>query len=94
MVLTGVAKPGSQLSFQSSFTMNLPVTAGKYEYETTVEIPQKPNRFSVAARNVEDFNAGVKFGIWITKSFKARRRNGSHLSRGCAAGQVQPEDVW
>jgi hypothetical protein len=51
--------------------MNLPVTAGKYEYETTVEIPEKPNRFSVAARNVEDFNAGVKLGIWITKSFKA-----------------------
>ncbi len=71
ILLTGVAKPGSQLSFQSSFTMNLPVTAGKYEYETTVEIPQKPNRFSVAARNVEDFNAGVKLGIWITKSFKA-----------------------
>jgi hypothetical protein len=71
MVLTGIAKPGSQLSFQSSFTMNLPVTAGKYEYEATVEIPQKPNRFTVAARNVEDFNAGVKFGIWITKSFKA-----------------------
>lgn len=71
VLLTGVAKPGSQLSFQSSFTMNLPVTAGKYEYETTVEIPQKPNRFSVSARNVEDFNAGVKLGIWITKSFKA-----------------------
>jgi hypothetical protein len=71
MVLTGIAKPGSQLSFQSSFTMNLPVTAGKYEYEASVEIPQKPNRFTVAARNVEDFNAGVKFGIWITKSFKA-----------------------
>jgi hypothetical protein len=71
IVLTGMAKPGSQLSFQSSFTMNLPVTAGKYEYEATVEIPQKPNRFTVAARNVEDFNAGVKFGIWITKNFKA-----------------------
>jgi hypothetical protein len=71
VLLTGVAKPGSELSFQSSFTMNLPVTAGKYEYETTVEIPKKPNRFSVAARNVEDFNAGVKLGIWITKSFKA-----------------------
>lgn len=71
MILTGIAKPDSQLSFQSSFTMNLPVTAGKYEYEATVEIPQKPNRFTVAARNVQDFNAGVKFGIWITKSFKA-----------------------
>ena len=71
MVLTGIAKPGSQLSFQSSFTMNLPVTAGKYEYEATVEVPQKPNRFTVTARNVQDFNAGVKFGIWITKSFKA-----------------------
>ena len=71
IVLTGITKPGSQLSFQSSFTMNLPVTAGKYEYEATVEIPQKPNRFTVTVRNVQDFNAGVKIGIWITKGFKA-----------------------
>ena len=71
VTLTGTAKPGEELSFQSSFTMNLPVAAGQYEYETTVEVPQKPNRFMVSAKNVQDFNAGVKFGIWITKSFQA-----------------------
>ncbi|MCX6674382.1 MAG: hypothetical protein NTY37_11465 [Methanothrix sp.] len=71
VTLTGTAKPGEDLSFQSSFTMNLPVAGGEYVYETTVLVPQKPNRFTVSANNVQDFNAGVKFGIWITKSFQA-----------------------
>ncbi|MBN1235722.1 MAG: hypothetical protein JW999_06690 [Methanotrichaceae archaeon] len=71
VTLTGTAQPGEELSFQSSFTMNLPVTGGEYKYETTVEVPQKPNRFTVSAKNVQDFNAGVKIGIWITKSFQA-----------------------
>ncbi len=71
VTLTGKAKPGEELSFQSSFTMNLPVTGGEYAYETTVQVPRKPNRFTVSASNVQDFNAGVKLGIWITKSFQA-----------------------
>jgi hypothetical protein len=71
VTLTGTAKPGEELSFQSSFTMNLPVTGGDYGYETTIQVPQKPNRFTVSANNVQDFYAGVKFGIWITKSFQA-----------------------
>ncbi len=71
VALTGTAKPGEELSFQSSFTMNLPVTGGEYGYETTIQVPQKPNRFTVSANNVQDFYAGVKFGIWITKSFQA-----------------------
>ncbi len=71
VTLTGTAKPGEELTFQSSFTMNLPVAGGEYGYETTVQVPKKPNRFTVSANNVQDFNAGVKFGIWITKSFQA-----------------------
>jgi hypothetical protein len=94
MVLTGIAKPGSQLSFQSSFTMNLPVTAGKYEYEATVEIPQKPNRFTVAARNVQDFNAGVKFGIWITKSFKASGGTASISQGDVPPGRYNLKIIW
>jgi hypothetical protein len=70
VILTGTAKPLEELTFQSRFTMNLPVTEGEYGYETTVQVPQKPNRFTVSANSVQDFNAGVKFGIWITKSFK------------------------
>lgn len=70
VTLTGTGKPGEELSFQSSFTMNLPVTGGEYGYETTILVPQKPNRFTVSANNVQDFYAGVKFGIWITKSFQ------------------------
>jgi len=69
--VTGTASPGAQVSMRSSFTMNLPVSGGQYEYETSVVIPQEPNRFQVTARNVEDFNAGVKMGIWITKRFQA-----------------------
>lgn len=69
--VTGTALPGEQVSLRSSFTMDLPVNGGQYEYEANVEIPQEPNRFSVTARNVQDFNAGVKMGIWITKHFQA-----------------------
>ena len=69
--VTGTASPGEQVSMRSSFTINLPVSGGQYEYETSVVIPQEPNRFQVTARNVEDFNAGVKMGIWITKRFQA-----------------------
>jgi hypothetical protein len=70
VILTGTAKPLEELTFQSRFAMNLPVTDGKYEYETTVQVPQKPNRFTISANNVQDFNAGVKIGIWITKKFQ------------------------
>jgi len=69
ITLPGTASPGEDVSFQSSFSMNLPVAGGQYEYETSVQVPQKPNRFTVTASNVEEFNAGIKIGIWITKGF-------------------------
>jgi hypothetical protein len=69
IILDETAGPGEEVSFQSSFSMNLPVSNGQYEYETRVEVPQKPNRFTVSAGNVEQFNAGIKVGIWITKGF-------------------------
>ncbi len=71
VVLTGTASPGEQVNLRSSFAMDLPVTNGQYEYETNVQIPQKPNRFAVTARNVKDMNVGVKMVIWITKRFEA-----------------------
>ena len=71
ITISGKAKPGETLSFESSFVMNLPVSGGQYEYETTIQVPQKPNRFTVSAKNVQDLNAGVKIIIWITKSFQA-----------------------
>jgi uncharacterized protein (DUF2141 family) len=71
IVLKGTAAPNEEVHLRSSFQMDLPVTNGKYEYETSVEIPQKPNRFTVTARNVKDLNAGVKMVIWITKRFEA-----------------------
>jgi len=71
ITLSGSASPGELLSFRSSFSMNLPVSGGQYEYETAVEIPQKPNRFAVTAKNVKNLGVGVKMGIWITKEFPA-----------------------
>ena len=71
ITLTGTTSPGEMVSFHSSFSMDLPVTGGEYSYETQVNIPQKPNRFAVTARNVQDFNAGVRLGIWITRRFEA-----------------------
>ncbi len=71
ITLSGRASPGEQLSFHSSFIMDLPVMGGQYEYETAVDIPRKPNRFTVTARNVKYLDAGVKLGIWITWKFPA-----------------------
>ena len=70
VTLTGIASPHEQIPFSSSISLNLPVTGGAYEYETFVDISQKPNRFTVTARNVLDFHAGVKIGIWITKDIE------------------------
>lgn len=72
VMITGFAKPGEAVRLSSSFEMNLPVEAGRYEYVANgVEIPQKPNRFSVTARNVEDLNVGIKMGIWLNMPIKA-----------------------
>jgi len=69
--IAGTAPPGTQVDLQSSFQMNLPVSAGRYEYETSVEVPHQPNRFTVSASNIKDLGVGVKMVIWLTKSFDA-----------------------
>ncbi|MFB3764161.1 MAG: hypothetical protein ACE14P_02820 [Methanotrichaceae archaeon] len=71
ITITGTAVPGEQLNFRSGFSMDLPVSNGQYEYETSVEIPQTPNKLTVTARNVKDMNLGVKMIIWITKRLEA-----------------------
>lgn len=71
IVIDGTSAPNEEVRLRSSFQMDLPVAEGKYEYETRVLIPQKPNRFTVTAQNVKDLNAGVKMVIWITKRFEA-----------------------
>ena len=71
LIITGTSEPNSENTFISSFTMNLPVTSEKYNYETEIKVPNKPNRFSVTARNVQNLDAGMKMGIWITKSFES-----------------------
>jgi len=71
ITITGTATPGAEVNFKCSFAMDLPVSNGQYEYETSVEIPQKPNKLAVTAKNVKDMNLGVKMVIWITKRFEA-----------------------
>ncbi len=71
ITITGTATPGELVNFKCSFAMDLPVSNGQYEYETGVEIPQKPNNLAVTAKNVKDLNLGVKMIIWITKRFEA-----------------------
>jgi hypothetical protein len=91
--VTGSASPGEQVSMRSIFTMNLPVSVGQYEYETSIQVPLEPNRFQVTARNVKDFNAGVKMGIWITKSFQANSGTAS-ISCQCSVRKIQHQVVW
>lgn len=71
ITLSGTASPGERVQFRSSFSMVLPVVNGMYSYESTVEIPQKPNRFSVSVKNVQDLNLGVRMGIWLTRRIEA-----------------------
>lgn len=71
VTITGKAAPDDQLRFAASFHMQLPVEAGQYQYETSISVPQKPNRFAVRVQNVQDLNAGMKMGVWLTKHFEA-----------------------
>lgn len=74
VTIRGITSPGEEVRLRSSFEMALPVENGKYEYVASgVEIPQKPNRLSVAATNVNDLKVGVKMGIWVTMPVTARR---------------------
>jgi hypothetical protein len=67
LVITGSASPGDEVRLRSSFEMDLPVENGKFEYVAKdIEVPQKPNRFSVVAKNVDSLSVGVKMGIWVT----------------------------
>lgn len=73
VTIIGKASPDESMRFAASFHMQLPVEAGQYQYETRISVPQKPNRFTVKVQNVQDLNAGVKMGIWLTKRFEASR---------------------
>ncbi len=73
VTITGTASPGEDVRIRSSFEMDIPVKDGKYEYVANgVQVPQKPNRLSVVARNVATLTAGVKMGIWITMPVTTR----------------------
>ncbi len=84
--ITGMASPDERVSFRSMLSMELPVAGGQYQYETRVQIPRKPNRFTVSASDVRDLNAGVRLGIWLTKRFEARGGTASISRAGMPEG--------
>ncbi|RCV65976.1 hypothetical protein C5S53_01045 [Methanophagales archaeon] len=68
----GVASPNQEITITSSFHDIRPVSAGKYRYDLNdIEVPLKPNRFSVASMNVKNLRVGVRTEIWITKGINA-----------------------
>lgn len=72
ITISGVASPNQEITITSSFKDTIQVSAGKYRYDLKdIEIPSKPNRFTVTTKNVKNLRVGVKILIWITKSFPA-----------------------
>ncbi len=72
IIISGVASPNQEITITSSFYDIRQVSAGKYRYDLNdIEVPLKPNRFSVASMNVKNLRVGVRTEIWITKSINA-----------------------
>ncbi len=73
ITISGVASPNQEITITSSFKDTIQVSAGKYRYDLKdIEIPTKPNSFTVTAKNVKNLRVGVKILlIWITKSIPA-----------------------
>ena len=72
ITISGIASPNQEITIASSFKDIIQVSAGKYKYDLKdIEVPSKPNRFTVTTKNVENLRVGVKILIWITKSFPA-----------------------
>ena len=72
ITISGVASPNQEITITSSFKDIIPVSAEKYRYDLKdIEIPSKPNSFTVTTKNVKNLRVGVKILIWITKSFPA-----------------------
>lgn len=72
ITISGVASPNQEITMTSSFKDTIQVSAGKYRYDLKdIEVPSKPNRFTVITKNVKNLKVGVKILIWITKSIPA-----------------------
>lgn len=66
------AAPGEEVSVQIRFRKELQVSGGKYLLELRgVEVPQRPNSFTVKATNVNNLVLAVRIGIWISVSKEA-----------------------
>jgi PKD repeat protein len=66
------AAPGEEVNVQIRFRKELQVSGGKYLLELKgVEVPQRPNSFTVKATNVDSLVLAVRIGIWISVSKEA-----------------------
>ncbi|MFH0849553.1 MAG: PKD domain-containing protein [Candidatus Bathyarchaeota archaeon] len=66
------AAPGEEVSIQIRFKKELQVSGGKYLLELRgVEVPPRPNSFTVKATNVKNLVLAVRIGIWMSVSKEA-----------------------
>lgn len=65
------AGPNEEVEVSITIAMEVGVSDGKYELRGGVEVPSKPNRFTITARNVRDLSVSVKVLFWVTKSVGA-----------------------
>ena len=73
VIVRGYGTPNSELTANTSFTVEVPVDEGFYKYElNNIKVPEGTDTFSVEAQKVIDLNVTVKkFGIPYSRSSTA-----------------------
>ena len=72
IILLITAQPGENVDVTISFTKNVSVTGGEYNWRLNdVYVPSTPNSVSVVGAGVETLHVSVKILFWITKSAMA-----------------------
>jgi hypothetical protein len=75
ITISGVATPNQEITIASSFKDIIHVSAGKYRYDLKdIEVPSKPNSFTVTTKNVKNLKVGVKIlSLWVPITKTASR---------------------
>lgn len=92
LAVTVRADTGEQVNVQVKFKKDLPVTGGSYFLELSgVDIPQRPNSFTVKASNVKNLVVAVKLGVWISMSKDAVNGVATLSSSGVFEGRYDTQ---
>ncbi len=83
IIVRGNGTPNSELTAYTSFTVEVPVEEGFYEYELdNIKVPEGTDTFSVEAEKVIDLNITVKkFGIPYSRSSSADGNGFANISQ-------------